>query len=44
MLIIGIDPGISGAVCFFKDGQIIEVIEMPSMAEGKKSKKQVKSL
>ena len=41
MLIIGIDPGISGAVCFFKDGQIIEVIEMPSMAEGKKNKKQV---
>ena len=40
MLIIGIDPGISGAVCFFKDGQIIEVIEMPSMAEGKKNKKQ----
>ena len=41
MYIIGIDPGISGAVCFFKDGKIIDVIEMPSMAEGKKNKKQV---
>ena len=41
MYIIGIDPGISGAICFFKDGKIIEVIEMPSMAEGKKNKKQV---
>ena len=41
MYIIGIDPGISGAVCFFKDGKIIEVIEMPSMSEGKKNKKQV---
>ena len=41
MFIIGIDPGISGAICFFKDGKIIDVIEMPSMAEGKKNKKQV---
>ena len=23
MLIIGIDPGISGSICFFKDGKII---------------------
>ena len=41
MLIIGIDPGISGSICFFKDGRIIEVIEMPVMTEGKKNKKQV---
>ena len=36
MLIIGIDPGISGSLCFFEDGKIIDVIEMPVMAEGKK--------
>jgi len=41
MLIIGIDPGISGSICFFKDGKITDVIEMPSMAEGKKNKRQV---
>ena len=41
MLIIGIDPGISGAICFLNDGKIIEVIEMPSMSDGKKNKKQV---
>ena len=41
MLIIGIDPGITGSICFFEDGKIIDVIEMPSMAEGKKNKKQV---
>ena len=41
MLIIGIDPGISGSICFFKDGRILEVIEMPVMTEGKKNKKQV---
>ena len=41
MLIIGIDPGISGALCFFEDGKIIDLVEMPNMAEGKKNKKQV---
>ena len=41
MLTIGIDPGISGSICFFKDGRILEVIEMPVMTEGKKNKKQV---
>ena len=41
MLIIGIDPGISGSICFFEDGKIIEVIEMPVMTDGKKNKKQV---
>ena len=41
MFIIGIDPGISGAICFFENGKIIDVIEMPSMSEGKKNKKQV---
>ena len=41
MLIIGIDPGISGSICFFKDGVILDVIDMPTMIEGKKNKKQV---
>jgi crossover junction endodeoxyribonuclease RuvC len=41
MLIIGIDPGISGSICFFEDGKITDVIEMPTMTEGKKNKKQV---
>ena len=41
MYIIGIDPGISGAICFFEEGKIVDVIEMPVMAEGKKNKKQV---
>ena len=41
MLIIGIDPGISGSICFFDDGKIIDVIEMPTMTDGKKNKRQV---
>ena len=41
MLIIGIDPGVSGSICFFQDGVIKDVVEMPTMTEGKKNKKQV---
>ena len=41
MLIIGIDPGISGSICFFKDGKILDVVEMPTMTDGKKNKRQV---
>jgi len=41
MLIISIDPGISGSICFFENGKILEVLEMPTMTEGKKNKKQV---
>ena len=35
MMIIGIDPGISGSICFFQDGIIKDVIEMPTMTDGK---------
>jgi crossover junction endodeoxyribonuclease RuvC len=38
MLIIGIDPGITGSICFFEDGKILDVVEMPSMTDGKKIK------
>ena len=41
MLIIGIEPGISGSISFFEDGRIIDVIEMPTMTDGKKNKRQV---
>ena len=41
MLIIGIDPGISGSICFLDNGKVLDVIEMPIMTDGKKNKKQV---
>ena len=41
MLIIGIDPGITGAICFLEDGEILDVIDMPTMASGNKNKKQI---
>ena len=41
MLIIGIDPGIKGAICFFENGEVKDVIDMPTMQDGKKNKKQI---
>ena len=41
MIIFGIDPGVSGAICALKKGKIIEVYEMPTMIDGKKNKRQV---
>ena len=41
MLIIGIDPGITGAISFFENGEIKDVIDMPTMASGNKNKKQI---
>ena len=41
MLVIGIDPGISGSICFLNEGRIMDVVEMPTMTEGKKNKRQV---
>tara|TARA_B100001778_G_C18449889_1_gene566216 strand:- start:226 stop:714 length:489 start_codon:yes stop_codon:yes gene_type:complete len=41
MMIIGIDPGISGAICFFENGKVKDVMDMPTMSEGKKNKKQI---
>ena len=41
MLIIAIDPGINGAICFFENGEVKDVFEMPTMAEGKKNKRQI---
>ena len=41
MIIIGVDPGVSGAICILNNGKIIELYEMPTMIDGKKNKKQV---
>ena len=41
MIIIGMDPGVSGAICILTDGKITEIYEMPTMIDGKKNKKQV---
>ena len=41
MIIFGIDPGVSGAISILENKKILEVLEMPTMIDGKKNKKQV---
>jgi len=41
MIIIGIDPGISGAISILENKKILEVHDMPTMIDGKKNKKQI---
>ena len=41
MRIFGIDPGIAGAIAILDEKKIIDVIDLPTMSEGKKNKKQV---
>ena len=38
MKIIGIDPGLSGAIAILKDNKVLNLFEMPVIAEGKKIK------
>ena len=41
MIIIGVDPGISGAISVIENKKILEVYDTPTMIEGKKNKKQI---
>ena len=41
MIIIGIDPGISGAISIIENKKIVEVYDTPTMIEGKKNKRQI---
>ena len=43
MKIIGIDPGLSGAIAILKDNKICNLFDMPVMPEGKKNKRQLNS-
>ena len=43
MKIIGIDPGLSGAIAVMHDKKVINLYDMPVMAEGKKNKRQLNS-
>ena len=42
MKIIGIDPGLSGAIAILENNRVLDVFEMPVMAEGK-NKRQLNS-
>ena len=43
MKIIGIDPGISGAIAVMHGKKVVNMYDMPVMAEGKKNKRQLNS-
>ena len=41
MIIFGIDPGLGGAISVLENKKVIEVFDMPTMIDGKKSKRQI---
>ena len=41
MKIIGIDPGLSGAIAILENNKVLSIFDIPVMAEGKKNKRQV---
>tara|TARA_B100002051_G_C16494850_1_gene514791 strand:+ start:23 stop:514 length:492 start_codon:yes stop_codon:yes gene_type:complete len=43
MKILGIDPGLSGAIAILEDKKVLNMFDMPVMAEGKKNKRQLNS-
>ena len=43
MRIFGIDPGLSGALAILDNSNVIDVIDLPVMSEGKKNKRQLNS-
>jgi len=43
MIIIGVDPGISGAISVVENKKILDVYDTPTMIAGKKNKKQINS-
>ncbi len=43
MKIIGIDPGLSGAIAILQDKKVLKIFDMPVMSDGKKNKKQLNS-
>ena len=43
MKIIGIDPGLSGAIAVLKNNKVLNMFDMPVMSEGKKNKRQLNS-
>ena len=43
MKIIGIDPGLSGAIAILENNKVLRIFDMPVMSEEKKNKRQINS-
>ena len=42
MKIIGIDPGLSGAIAILENSKVLNIFDIPVMSEGKKKQKTIK--
>ena len=38
MRIFGIDPGLTGALAILEDKEIVDLIDLPTMSDGKKTR------
>ena len=43
MKVVGIDPGLSGAIAVLEEKKVLALFDMPVMSEGKKNKNQLNS-
>ena len=43
MKIVGIDPGLSGAIAILENNKVLNLFDIPVMSEGKKNKRQLNS-
>ena len=43
MIVVGIDTGLSGAIAILENNKVLNIFDMPVMAEGKKNKRQLNS-
>jgi crossover junction endodeoxyribonuclease RuvC len=43
MKIIGIDPGLTGAIAIMENNKVLSMFDMPVMSDGKKNKRQLNS-
>ena len=41
MKVVGIDPGLNGAIAILQDKKVLSITDMPVMADGKKNKRQL---
>ncbi len=41
MKVVGIDPGLNGAIAVLQDKKVLSITDMPVMADGKKNKRQL---
>ena len=43
MIVVGIDPGLSGAIAILENNKVLNIFDIPVMSEGKKNKRQLNS-